>query len=36
VRSTFEAGANALGGDANIDEMARMFETWAGIKFTGA
>lgn len=36
VRSTFEAGANALGGDANIDEMARMFETWAGIEFTGA
>jgi 3-hydroxyisobutyrate dehydrogenase len=36
VRNTFEAGANALGGDANIDEMARMFETGAGIKFTGA
>jgi 3-hydroxyisobutyrate dehydrogenase len=36
VRSTFEAGTNELGGDANIDEMARIFETQAGITFAGA
>lgn len=36
VRCTFEAGSNELGGDANIDEMARLFEARAGIKFEGA
>lgn len=36
VRSTFEAGANELGGGANIDEMAKLFERRAGITFTDA
>jgi 3-hydroxyisobutyrate dehydrogenase len=36
VRSTFEEAVNELGGDANIDEMARLFEARAGIKFAGA
>lgn len=36
VRSTVEAASNELGGDANIDEMARLFEARAGIRFAGA
>jgi len=33
VRSLFEAGANELGGTANLDKMARLFETMADISF---
>jgi 3-hydroxyisobutyrate dehydrogenase len=36
VRARFEAGANELGPDANIDEIARLFEAGAGVRFTGA
>jgi 3-hydroxyisobutyrate dehydrogenase len=36
VRSTVEAASNELGGDANIDELARVFEARAGIKFADA
>ncbi|XAH22076.1 NAD-binding protein [Xylophilus sp. GW821-FHT01B05] len=36
VRHTVEAAANELGQDANIDEMARLFEARAGVKFADA
>ena len=36
VRNTVAAAANELGADANIDEMARLFERRAGVRFTGA
>ena len=36
VRNAVEAGANELGGDANIDELARLFEARAGITFAAA
>ncbi len=36
VRTLFEAGANQFGGTANLDEMARLYEDMAGIKFLGA
>ena len=36
VRSTVEAAANELGGDANVDELAKLFETRAGVKFANA
>ena len=35
VRSIFEAGANELGGTADIDEIAGLFETMADTKFAG-
>ena len=36
VRSLFEVGAHELGGTANLDDMARLFERMADIKFAGA
>jgi 3-hydroxyisobutyrate dehydrogenase len=36
VRSLFEVGANQLGGTAKLDDMARLFEAMAGIKFGSA
>ena len=36
VRSMVEAASNELGGDANIDELAGVFEARAGIKFADA
>lgn len=36
VRCAVEAAANELGRDANIDEMARLFEARAGVKFADA
>lgn len=33
VRSIVEAGANELGGDANLDELARLYEARAGIRW---
>jgi 3-hydroxyisobutyrate dehydrogenase len=33
VRSTIEAGANELGCDANLDELSRLYEARAGIRF---
>jgi 3-hydroxyisobutyrate dehydrogenase len=36
VRSIFEAGTNELGATANLDDMARLFETLAGVRFGGA
>ncbi|UVH60549.1 NAD(P)-dependent oxidoreductase [Variovorax paradoxus] len=36
VRNTVEAAANELGQDANIDEMSRLFEARAGVKFSEA
>jgi 3-hydroxyisobutyrate dehydrogenase len=36
VRSLFEIGAHQLGGAANLDEMGRLFELMADIKFAGA
>ena len=33
VRTLFEAGANAFGVNADIDEMARMYESMANTKF---
>lgn len=36
VRSTVEAAANELGQDANIDEMAKLFEIRAGVRFAQA
>ncbi|CAN7480100.1 NAD(P)-dependent oxidoreductase [Variovorax sp. LjRoot84] len=36
VRSTVEAGANELGGDANLDELSRLYEARAGIRFADA
>jgi 3-hydroxyisobutyrate dehydrogenase len=35
VRGLFEVGVNELGGDANLDDMRRLFEAMAGIKFAG-
>jgi 3-hydroxyisobutyrate dehydrogenase len=36
VRDTVEAAANELGQDANIDEMSKLFEARAGVKFADA
>lgn len=36
VRSLFEEGAQRLGGGANLDEMAVLFESSAGVTFAGA
>ena len=36
VRSLFEAGVGQLGGDANLDDMARLFESFGGFSFAGA
>ncbi|UUZ77232.1 NAD-binding protein [Polaromonas sp. P1(28)-13] len=36
VRSTVEAAANELGQDANVDELARLFEVRAGVRFADA
>ena len=36
VRSLFEIGAHQLGGAGNLDEMGRLFELMADIKFAGA
>jgi 3-hydroxyisobutyrate dehydrogenase len=36
VRCLFEAGVHELGATANLDTMARMFESMAGFKFEGA
>lgn len=36
VRDVVEAAANELGGDANIDELARLFEARAGVRFADA
>jgi 3-hydroxyisobutyrate dehydrogenase len=36
VRSLFEAGTNELGATANLDEIARRFESTAGVIFEGA
>ena len=34
VRTLFETGVNELGGTANLDDMARLYEKMAGIEFT--
>jgi 3-hydroxyisobutyrate dehydrogenase len=36
VRNIVQACANELGGDANIDQMATLYERKAGVRFTGA
>jgi 3-hydroxyisobutyrate dehydrogenase len=36
VRSTVEAAANELGADANLDELSRLYEARAGIRFADA
>ena len=36
VRALFEAGANEFGGTANLDEMRRLYEAMAGVRFAGA
>jgi 3-hydroxyisobutyrate dehydrogenase len=36
VRSRFEAAVNALGPDANIDDISRLHEADAGVRFAGA
>lgn len=36
VRSLFEAGVGRLGGDANLDDMAGLFESFGGFSFAGA
>jgi 3-hydroxyisobutyrate dehydrogenase len=36
VRCTVEAAANELGGDANVDDLAKLFEIRAGVKFADA
>lgn len=36
VRSLFEEGAQRLGGGANLDDMAELFESSAGVQFSGA
>ncbi|WP_244618236.1 NAD(P)-dependent oxidoreductase [Rhodoferax sediminis] len=36
VRSLFEIGVHELGGTANLDSVAQLFESMAGIKFAGA
>ena len=33
VRSLYEAGANQLGGTANVDDMAHLYEAMAAVKF---
>ena len=33
VRSMFETGVNELGSDAQIDDMAKLFEAMAGVTF---
>jgi 3-hydroxyisobutyrate dehydrogenase len=35
VRSLFEAGTNEVGGKSNLDDIARLFESMAGIQFKG-
>ena len=34
VRNIVEAAANELGGDANLDELARLYEARAGIRWS--
>jgi len=36
VRNTVEAAANELGADANLDELSRLYEARAGIRFSDA
>ena len=36
VRSRFEDAANLLGAEANIDDISRLAEADAGIRFAGA
>jgi 3-hydroxyisobutyrate dehydrogenase len=36
VRNLFEAGVHHMGGTANLDDMARLFEKMAGLRFSGA
>jgi 3-hydroxyisobutyrate dehydrogenase len=36
VCSLFEAGVNELGGTSQLDEIARVYESMAGVKFAGA
>jgi 3-hydroxyisobutyrate dehydrogenase len=36
VRALFETAVNEFGGDANIEDMARLYEAMAGIRFKAA